>query len=133
MTSTPYEIFYVDDSPDDLLLVDSQLRGGAHNISLRTFSTGIAAIMDMERRVARGEPLPALLVADFYMPITDGPELFRLIRANSRFDAVRLASCSGGDDPHERQLAMDAGAEFFLEKPLDLVICQKILSGNYEP
>lgn len=132
MTSAANEVFYVDDSPDDLLLVDYQMRQGSYDIVLKTFSTGIAAIIDMERRVAGGEPLPGLLVADHYMPITDGPELFRLIRANRQLDGVLLASCSGGDDPNDRQAAKDAGAEFFLEKPLDLALCQEIL-GRSDP
>jgi CheY-like chemotaxis protein len=130
MTSAANEIFYVDDSPDDLLLVNYQMRSGSFDIVLKTFSTGIAVMMDMERRLARAERLPALVVADFYMPVVDGPELFRLIRANGRFDTVRLASCSGGDDPNDKQSARQAGAEFFLDKPLNLALCQEILAGT---
>lgn len=130
MTTVANEIFYVDDSPDDLFLVGHQFNNGTFDIVLKTFSTGIAAIMDLERRVARGEPLPALLVADFYMPITDGPELFRLIRANAKLNGLKLASCSGGDDPSDRRTAEDAGAEYFFEKPLDLAICQEMLANN---
>lgn len=128
MTSSPAEIFYVDDSPDDLFLANYQMRDAGLSVALRTFTTGIAALMDMERRAARGEALPSLLVADYYMPITDGPELFRLVRANHQFADVMLASCSGGDDPHDRQAAEEAGADFVLGKPLDLALCQEIIA-----
>jgi CheY-like chemotaxis protein len=128
MTSSPAEIFYVDDSPDDLFLANYQMRAGGFVFALKTFNTGIAAIMDMERRVARGEALPRLLVADYYMPITDGPELFRLIRANHQFVDVMLASCSGGDDSRDRKVAEEAGADFVLDKPLDLALCQEIIA-----
>lgn len=128
MTSGPAEIFYVDDSPDDLFLANHRMRAGGVSFALKTFSTGIAAIMDMERRVARGETLPGMLIADYYMPLIDGPELFRLIRANDRLASVALASCSGGDDPHDRRAAEEAGADFILDKPLDLALCQELLT-----
>ncbi|MDB5524119.1 MAG: putative two-component response regulator protein [Rhizobium sp.] len=128
MTSGTAEIFYVDDSPDDLFLANYQMRAGGFAFALKTFSTGIAAIMDMERRVARGEALPGLLIADYYMPLIDGPELFRLIRANHHLAGVPLASCSGGDDPHDRKAAAEAGADFILDKPLDLALCQELLT-----
>ena len=128
MTSVTAEIFYVDDSPDDLFLANYQMRGGGLSVALKTFSTGIAAIMDMERRAARGEALPSLLVADYYMPITDGPELLRLVRANDQFAGVLLASCSGGEDPRDRRAAEEAGADFILGKPLDLALCQELIT-----
>jgi CheY-like chemotaxis protein len=130
MTSGTAEIFYVDDSPDDLFLANYQMREGRFSFALKTFSTGIAAIMDMERRAARGKALPLMLVADYYMPIADGPELFRLIRANRQLAGVLLASCSGGDDPHDRQAAEEAGADFILAKPLDLALCQELISHH---
>lgn len=128
MTSGPTEIFYVDDSPDDLFLANYRMREGGFSFALKTFGTGIAAIMDMERRVARGETLPSLLVADYYMPLIDGPELFRLIRANHQLAGVALASCSGGDDPHDRSVAKEAGADFILDKPIDLALCQELIT-----
>lgn len=130
MTSGAAEIFYVDDSPDDLFLANYQMRAGGFSFALKTFGSGIAAIVDMERRAARGEALPYLVIADYYMPITDGPEFFRLIRANPKFRGVLLASCSGGDDPHDRKTAEDAGADFILGKPLDLALCQELIASR---
>ena len=100
---------------------------------LRMFSTGFAAMLDMERRVARGEKLPRLLVADHYMPVMDGPELLRLVRANSRLSDVALAICSGGDDPADRKAASDAGAQLILAKPLDLDLCRNIVARTSTP
>ena len=44
--------------------------------------------------------------------------------------AMLLASCSGGDDPHDRQAAEEAGADFILGKPLDLALCQELISHH---
>ena len=130
MTAIANEIFYVDDSPDDIFLANYQMRDAQFGFTLKTFSTGIAAILDMERRVARGEALPRILVADFYMPITDGPELLRLITANEPLKSVVLCICSGSDDPRDREIAKDAGASMFLLKPLDLAFCQSLMETD---
>jgi CheY-like chemotaxis protein len=126
------EVFYVDDSPDDRLFAEHCLQQGTYAFRLRMFSTGFAAILDMERRVARGELLPRLLVADYYMPVMDGPELLSLVRANSALSGVRLAICSGGDDPGDIETARSAGAQFILAKPLDLDACGDIVSAARE-
>ena len=130
MTEFVDEVFYVDDSPDDRLFAAHCHQRGHYPFHLKMFSTGFAAILDMERRVARGEALPRLLVVDHYMPVMDGPELLRLIRANARLAELTLAVCSGGDDPTDLQVARDAGAQIVLPKPLDLDLCREIIGGK---
>lgn len=133
MTDLVDEVFYVDDSPDDRLFAELCHRRGAYSFELRMFSTGFAAILDMERRAARGEALPVLLVADYYMPVMDGPELLRLIQANPGLCGVRLAICSGGDDPSDLEIARQAGAQVILAKPLNLDLCSDILCEAIAP
>ena len=53
MTDLIDEVFYVDDSPDDRLFADHCHQKGEYPFGLRMFSTGFAAILDMERRIAR--------------------------------------------------------------------------------
>lgn len=127
------EVFYVDDSPDDRLFAEHLYRKGEYPFGLRLFSTGFAAILDMERRAARGEKLPRLLVADHYMPVMDGPELLRLVGANATLAGIVLAICSGGDDPADQHAAKEAGAQALLAKPLDLDLCKTILDGAFQP
>jgi len=131
MTEFVDDVFYVDDSPDDRLFAMHCHGKGGYSFQLTAFSTGFAAMLDMERRAARGERLPRLLVVDHYMPVMDGPELFRLVCADPRFSKILLALCSGGDDPVDLQTARDAGAQIVLPKPLDLDICRAILEGRF--
>lgn len=125
------EVFYVDDSPDDRMFALHRHQRGSYGFLLTAFSTGFAAIVDMERRAARSESLPRLLVVDHYMPVMDGPELLRLVRADFRFSEIVLAVCSGGDDPSDQQTARDAGAQIVLQKPLDLDLCRDVLAGKF--
>ena len=131
MTETVDDVFYVDDSPDDRLFAMHCHKKGDYSFQLTAFSTGFAAMLDLERRAARGERLPRLLVVDHYMPVMDGPELFRLVRADPRFSEILLALCSGGDDPSDLQTAREAGAQIVLPKPLDLDACREILKGGF--
>jgi CheY-like chemotaxis protein len=130
MTDLLDEVFYVDDSPDDRLFAGHCHQRGNYPFKLFLFSTGFAAILDLERRVARAEPLPRLLIADHYMPVMDGLELLGLIRANTDLSEIMLAICSGGDDPSDVRAAKDAGARLLLPKPLDFDLCRDILAGK---
>lgn len=129
MAATRNEVFYIDDSGDDRFFVEHNFTRGEYTYVLKVFETGIAAIMDLDRRVARGEKLPDLVVADYYMPVMDGPEFLRSLRANDAFQSIKLAICSGGDDPADLETAKAAGAEFVLAKPLDLRACEALLSS----
>lgn len=127
MAGTREEIFYIDDSADDRFFAGYNFDRGSYSFTLKIFETGFAAMLDLERRVARGEDLPRLVVADHYMPVMDGPEFFRLLRADSAFDSIRLAICSGGDDPADIEAGRAAGAETMLAKPLDFQACAALL------
>jgi CheY-like chemotaxis protein len=119
MADTTEEIFYVDDSPDDRFFAEYSASKCAPPIQLKTYATGFSAILDMERRMARGEALPIALIADHYMPIMDGPELLEHIRGRDGMRSVQLLICSGGDDPVDVETAKAAGALAVLPKPLD--------------
>ena len=127
MSETIEEVIYVDDSPDDRLFAEHLHKRGGYRFRLSLFDGGPAALRDLARRIEEGRPLPALLVADHYMPPIEGPELLRLIRADPAFAGIGLAICSGGDDPEDQRAAREAGASFLLEKPLDLDLCRQIL------
>lgn len=130
MADTTEEIVYVDDSPDDRFFAEYCASKCAPPIPLKTYATGFAAILDLERRIARGETLPALLIADHYMPIMDGPELLARIRDQEGMRSVRLVICSGGDDPVDVEAALAAGAAAVLPKPIDFDACRRLIHEN---
>ncbi len=77
---------------------------------------------------------PDVLITDWMMPILEGPELCRRIRATSggRYTYIILLTARG--DKTDRHEAMSAGADDFLAKPLDtedlasrLIVAERIL------
>ncbi|MBB4234972.1 response regulator [Rhizobium esperanzae] len=113
-------IIYVDDSRDDLFYLDYIRRKQQLEVDLFCFSTAETALAALEQRAAEGWALPELLVADLYMPLDSGIGLVSRLRLDDRFKAMRLAVCSGSDAAEDRARSLAAGADTYLEKPLDL-------------
>ncbi|OWV72105.1 hypothetical protein ATY77_11255 [Rhizobium sp. R634] len=113
-------LFYVDDSRDDLFYLDYISRKQQIDVDLFCFSTAETVFEALERRVAEGKSPPDLLIADLYMPLDSGVGLMNRLCRDDRFKAMRLAICSGSDADEDRARALEAGADFYLEKPLDL-------------
>ncbi|MHC2457069.1 DNA-binding response OmpR family regulator [Rhizobium leguminosarum] len=113
-------LFYVDDSKDDLFYLDYICRKQQIDVDLFCFSTAEMALEALETRAAEGKTPPDVLVADLYMPLDSGIGLITRLRLDDRFKAMRLAICSGSDAAEDRARSLDAGADVYLEKPLDL-------------
>lgn len=113
-------LFYVDDSRDDLFYIDYIRKKQKVDVDLFCFSTAQAAFEALEERLERGEGVPDILIADLYMPLDSGSGLIARLRGEGRFSAMRLGVCSGSDAAEDRERALAAGADFYLEKPLDL-------------
>ncbi|MCU7795679.1 MAG: response regulator [Candidatus Thiodiazotropha sp. (ex Myrtea spinifera)] len=61
---------------------------------------------------------PDLILMDLYMPGADGIELTRLIRDRKETQAIPIVFLSGEDDLEKKLLALYAGADDFLTKPV---------------
>ena len=61
---------------------------------------------------------PDLILMDLYMPGADGIELTRMIRSRWQSAAIPVAFLSGEDNPEKKLLALQAGADDFLTKPV---------------
>lgn len=112
-------LFYVDDSRDDLFYLDYIRRKQQVDIDLFCFSTADAAFEALQTRLRAGDGTPDILIADLYMPLDSGSGLIERLRQDERFAAMRLGICSGSDAIEDRERALAAGVDFYLEKPLD--------------
>lgn len=113
-------IVYVDDSRDDLFYLDYIRKKQQIDVDLFCFSTAETALEALKQRVAEGWAPPELLIADLYMPLDSGIGLVSRLRGDDHFRTTRLAICSGSDADEDRARAFEAGADLYLDKPLDL-------------
>jgi CheY-like chemotaxis protein len=76
------DVLVVDDAPDVALLTIAVLRRAGHRV--RGVESGPAALAELRGRAVD------VVVLDLDMPGMDGWEVLRRVRADTRFDAVRV-------------------------------------------
>lgn len=69
-----------------------------------------------------GGVTPDLIIADIMMPVMDGLEMSRRIRANPRFAEVPVILLSAKDDAQTHANAAKVGVTVFISKPFDAIV-----------
>ncbi|MEH1845314.1 MAG: hybrid sensor histidine kinase/response regulator [Nostoc sp.] len=103
-------ILAVDDTPDNLILVQAILESEGYEIDL--VSDGIKALRQVEQSP------PDLILLDVMMPGMDGYEVTRRIRNNPAISYIPILLITAF---HESSVVegLDAGADDFIRKPFD--------------
>lgn len=73
---------------------------------------------------------PELVLLDIGMPGMDGYEVARRIRAQERFNTVRLVALTGWGQEEDRQKSRASGFDEHLTKPVDFHALQALLHDN---
>jgi phosphoserine phosphatase RsbU/P len=108
----PFSVLVVDDDPVLIATLKALITSTGH--SVRAASNGLEAWESLQHNPA------AIVISDWHMPGLDGLELCRRIRARAhqRYVYFILITAYGGKQQYA--LGMDAGADDFITKPLDL-------------
>jgi CheY-like chemotaxis protein len=67
------------------------------------------------------------MLIDVGLPVMDGYELVRLLRADAGLASVRLIAVTGYGQESDRRRALEAGFDEHLVKPVDLDRLQSLL------
>jgi excisionase family DNA binding protein len=105
----------VDDENDILDMLEDLLKSGDDEINVVRAQSGIAALLMI------GEYRPDLLILDIMMPGMNGYEVCQKVKANSSTQNIRIVAISGDHNPAVRERILNAGADLFFTKPLDIV------------
>src|SRR5579859_687381 len=106
-------VLVVDDGETNRALVEAYL--GDLDCRLRSAEDGPAALAAVE-----AEP-PDLVLLDVQMPGMDGYEVCRRIKARPRGRLLPVVMLTALDRANDRVLALEAGADDFMTKPVDRV------------
>ncbi|MDB4929321.1 MAG: Pole remodelling regulatory diguanylate cyclase [Myxococcaceae bacterium] len=114
MTATPKRILLVDDHPRNLLALSALLEPLGHELIRAT--DGHAALASFEAR------RPDLVLLDLVMPGFSGLEVLARIRSSPGGADVPVVLVTAHSDRERRLEGLEAGADDFLEKPIDEAI-----------
>lgn len=104
-------ILVVDDSPDNLFLIQATLEDDGYEISLAEDGKTALALVE--------QFLPDLILLDVMMPEMDGYEVTERIRQNLKLPYIPILLITA----HERSSVvkgLDIGADDFIRKPVDI-------------
>ena len=110
MTASPAKILLVDDEPDILEILEFNLRKEGFDVA--TAGNGEEGLA-----LAR-EILPDLIVLDIMMPVMDGVEVCRQLRADNRFDNTIITFLTAREEDYSQIAALDTGGDDYITKPI---------------
>ncbi|OAV46168.1 response regulator transcription factor [Lewinella sp. 4G2] len=112
MSSTPTsgKILLVDDEPDILEILEYNLTREGYEVF--TASNG-------EEGLKRAEAVePDLIVLDIMMPIMDGVEVCRQLRAKPKFKNTIITFLTAREEDYSQIAALDNGGDDYITKPI---------------
>lgn len=105
------KILIVDDNPSVLKLLNISLSKAGYEI--------VEAENGEEAFATANKELPDLIISDIMMPQMDGLELCWMIRENSKVPVVPFIFLTSFDDPETEVKGFRAGADKYLNKPIE--------------
>ena len=104
-------ILYVEDNDDNMFIVHRRLTLAGYVVSVaRDGEEGVAMAADLR---------PDLIVMDLNLPVVDGLEATRRLKARPETKAIPIIALTAHADAEHRAEALAAGCDEFEEKPVD--------------
>jgi len=114
-------VLLVEDNPANVLTIAEYLE--SKNFQVAIAHNGLEAI-------ARAfEVSPSIILMDIQMPMLDGLEATRRLRAESRFQSVPIIALTALAMPGDRERCLQAGASEYLSKPVSLKQLVQMIDG----
>ena len=110
MMAAPAKILLVDDEPDILEILEFNLRKEGFEVA--TAGNGEEGL-----KLAR-KLRPDLIVLDIMMPVMDGVEVCRQLRANTDFDNTVITFLTAREEDYSQIAALDIGGDDYITKPI---------------
>jgi CheY-like chemotaxis protein len=125
-------VLVVDDSPQDLALIRAAFHDLGPTPQLRFAESGDAAQAYLEGQAPFGDravnPAPDLILLDIQMPVRDGFDVLRWIRAQvAEWAQCPVIMLTTSHDTVEIRRAYELGANSFLTKPTGFLELREIV------
>ena len=102
-------------------------------LALQMLGQETCVVHDGEQALAlAGDFLPDLAILDIGMPKLDGLDLARALRRMPELAGTRLVALSGWGQPQDRKLALEAGFDRHIPKPIGIETLEELLRETVE-
>lgn len=113
-TDHPY-LLIVDDNEDMLHFITDNFRDAYTVVTAQQGEDALAKL--------RANPV-ALIISDWMMPVMDGAELCRRVRADRRYSHIPFVMLTAKTDNATKTESMNCGADAYIEKPFSMEYLQ---------
>jgi CheY-like chemotaxis protein len=112
-------VLYIEDNEDNIFLFTGRLGKRGYEVMIaRDGAVGMA--------IAKSA-LPSVILMDLDLPIVDGWEATRRLKASPDTSRIPVIAVSSYAMPEARRRAIEAGCNAFFSKPVDMkVLCSRI-------
>lgn len=105
------KILYIEDNEDNIYMMSRRLQRRGHEVLIaRDGAEGLAQAKTQ---------VPAVILVDLGLPVIDGWEVARQLRATPETAALPIIALSAHAMPEDRERAFAAGCDDFIAKPVD--------------
>lgn len=115
-STTLAPIFIADDESDDRFFIERRLRMAGATHPLVEFRDGEELVRMLEKIAAHEIRPPCLLLLDLKMPLLDGFDVIRWLRARAEFQVLPVAVITSCTRPSDRARVAQTGVTEFMEK-----------------
>jgi len=105
------KILYVEDNEDNIYMLKSRLER-------RGYSVAVATDGEQAVEMAIAEQ-PSLIIMDLSLPVVDGWEATRRLKANEKTRHIPVVALSAHAMVGDRETALDAGCDDYDTKPVE--------------
>lgn len=109
-------LLIIDDDSNEVMITKRILSKIAPEIGMDVALSGDAGLALLRS----GNPLPALILLDLKMPGVSGIDVLREIRADKRLKHLTVIVVTNSTLESDRQKSIDAGANLYIQKALDI-------------
>jgi len=107
------KILIVDDDPRNIFALKLTLKSRGYQIESSTMAQEAIEILQKDDKIN-------IVLMDMMMPEMDGYEAIKIIRNTPLISNVDIISVTAQAMPEDRQKCLDAGAQDYVSKPIDV-------------
>jgi CheY-like chemotaxis protein len=121
-THQPVTILLVEDDPGHALLIEKNLRRAGIANNILVLDNGKKAV---DFLLKEGEyhndrqPSPLLILLDLNLPVLDGYQVLKIIKADARTRQIPVVVLTTTDTAHEVARCYELGCNVYVAKPVD--------------